>query len=133
MRSEFMGENATLTTLFGADIDQDIREIAIETGLPFSTVKNAVSEYAPELLGQEGVFAYPGGAPEAPKGSTFGNVFKAIAEGIGQAAPGIAAAVRGPGSAPVNMQQGSPQMDLSKLVIPAGLGIILLLLLMKKK
>lgn len=121
MRTEFMGEDATLTALFGEDVESDIAAVARETNLPISTVRSLVTEYAPELMGAE----------TAPKGSAFANVFESMARGIGAAAPGIAQAIKGQSSTAIAPAPAAA-FDPMKLLIPAGIGIVLLLLIMKK-
>lgn len=123
MRTEFMGENPSLTALFGDEAEQAIREISAETGLSYDEVQGAVRAYAPELLGEI--------AAAAP-GSTFANVFKGIAEGVSTAAPAVAAAIKGNQAAPAAVTTTGSSFDPMSLIIPAGIGIALLFFLLKK-
>jgi len=128
---ELFGQNEqpSLTTLFGAEVNQDIEDVAVEYGLPVSAVRQAVVDYAPELLGVSEVFGQDEAAPQ--KGETFARIFKAISDSVATAAPSIAAAARGPAGVPA--VQEKPEFDPSSLILPAGIGILLLILLMKKK
>jgi len=117
-------EEPSLTVLFGDDVYQDIQAVAAETGLPVSAVENAVRTFAPQLLGEDAAAAAPA------KGETFGNVFKAITEGISQAAPNIAAAVKGNQGTPA--ATAAPAFDPMSLLIPGAIAAALLFLIMKK-
>lgn len=124
MRSEFMGEEPSLTVLFGDEVDQDIQAVAAEMGLPVSSVRAAVQTFAPELLGEDT-------ASDPKFGDKFSNVFKGIAEGISTAAPSIAAAIKGqPATAPATTDQTG--INFQSLLIPAGIAAVLLFLIMKK-
>lgn len=138
MRHEFMGEEASLTTLFGDELENDIASIAIEEGLPVSVIKRAVLEYAPELLGIDAreipvADAITATESTTSKAENVANVLSTILKAGQEVAPGIVAAIKGQ-KLPQSSGSSSTTTDFNpmSLILPAGLAALVLFLIMKK-